>query len=221
MARILIVAAGDRGSALKRRLETAGHEVTLAGSFQDGATLLTGSSPDLLAAEVQLGAFNGLHLVLRHRMNHPKMRAIAINPFYDSVLAYEAANCGATFVTGSIEDPGLMGLISNLLIESNAPRRWPRKKPVNPLVVLITDRSAARVLDLSYEGLRIETNEAAELPSSLTIVFPDSGLAFEAHPVWCQPSPVGSWWYGAKIAALGQSAQREWRHLVDATTAAA
>jgi DNA-binding NtrC family response regulator len=220
MPTISIVAASGRGTTLKSRLEDAGHEVTLAGSFHDGAALLSSNSPDLLITEVQLGEFNGLHLVLRHRTKHPGLRAIAVNPFYDSVLAYEAANCGATYVTGSIEDPDLAGLVANLLIESNAPRRWPRKKPVAPLVVKITDRSA-RVLDLSYEGLRIETTAADDLPTSLTIVFPDSGIAVQAHRVWCRPSPLGSWWCGAKISSLGHSTQREWRHLVDATTAVA
>ena len=110
--------------------------------------------------------------------------------------------------------------MTNAILDSNPARRWPRKKPIDPLVVRITDRSA-RVLDLSYEGVRIETSEATELPASLKIVFPDSGVAIEAQPVWCLPTPVGSWWCGAKISGLGQSAQQTWRQLVDAVPASA
>ena len=113
-----------------------------------------------------------------------------------------------------------MGLVTGLLLDPNPARRWPRKKPIDPLVVRITDRSA-RVLDLSYEGVRIETSEATELPAPLKIVFPDSGVAIEAQPIWCQPSPVGSWWCGARISGLGQSAQQTWRQLVDAVPASA
>jgi hypothetical protein len=183
-------------------------------------TLLAGQPPELLVTEIRLGPFNGLHLVLRYRGRFPDLRAIAVNPFYDSVLAYDAANFGATYVTGAVDDTELVGLVKSLLVESNAPRRWPRMRPANPLVVQITNRFA-RVFDLSYEGLRIETHEAAELPESLTIVFPDVGVAVEAEPVWSQPSPVGSWWCGARISLPGQSARTEWRHLVDATAVVA
>src|SRR5262245_45120098 len=111
MPTISIVAASGRGTTLKTRLEEAGHDVTLAGSFHDAAALLSTRRPDLLITEVQLGAFNGLHLVLRHRGRLPGLRAIVVNPFYDPVLANEAATCGATYVTGSIEDPDLVALV--------------------------------------------------------------------------------------------------------------
>jgi len=219
MAKILVVAASGKGPILKALLEAAGHDVRLATSFPDAVASLTHTSPDLLVTEVQLGAYNGIHVVIRHRDSHPNMRQIVIGPYYDSVLAYEATNCGATYVAASADDPALVALVAGLLADSNPARRWPRKKPIDPLVVQITDRSA-RVLDLSYGGLRFETNEATELPASLKIVFPDSGVAIEAQPVWCQPSAVGSWLCGAAISGLGQSGLQAWRQLVDAVPAA-
>ena len=174
MPKILIVAASGKGPILKASLEAAGHDVRLATSFPDAVDIAGQTSPDLLLTEVQLGAFNGLHVVIRHRGRHPNMRQIVIGPYYDSVLAHEATNCGATYVTANADDPELVGLVAGRLAEGNPARRWPRKKPIDPLVVQITDRSA-RILDLSYGGLRFETNEVPHLPASLKIVFPDCG----------------------------------------------
>jgi DNA-binding NtrC family response regulator len=172
MAKILVVAASGKGPALQALLADAGHEVQLTTSFAEALLILTHESPDLLATEVQLGAFNGFHLVIRHRESHPNMRLMVIGPYYDAVLALEATNSGATYVAASTDDPELVGLMAGLLIENNPARRWPRKKPIDPLVVRVTDRPA-RVLDLSYGGLRFETNDATQLPASLKIEFPD------------------------------------------------
>jgi CheY-like chemotaxis protein len=218
MAKILVVAASGKGPALQALLEDAGHEARLATSFAEALATLAHQSPDLLVTEVQLGAFNGLHIVIRHRESHPNMRGIVIGPYYDSVLAHEATRSGATYVAASTDDPELVGLVTGLLIDTNPARRWPRKKPIDPLVVRVTDRSA-RVLDLSYGGLRFETNEVTELPTSLKIEFPDSGVAIEAQPIWCQPGPVGSWLCGVAVSSLGQSALQAWRQLVDAVPA--
>ena len=80
MAKILVVAASGKGPALQALLEDAGHEVRLATTFPDAVASLAQDSPDLLATEVQLGAFNGLHVVIRHRDSHPNMRVIVIGP---------------------------------------------------------------------------------------------------------------------------------------------
>jgi CheY-like chemotaxis protein len=218
MAHILVVAASGKGAALQALLENAGHDVRLATSFADALAVLTHEFPDLLATEVQLGAFNGLHVAIRHRHSHPNMRVIVIGPYYDSVLAHEATNSGATFVAANTDDPEIVGLVAGLLADNNPARRWPRKKPIDPLVAFITDRSA-RVLDLSYGGLRFETSDATGLPTSLKIEFPESGVAIEAQPIWCQPSPVGSWLCGVAISSLGQPALQAWRQLVDAVPA--
>ena len=182
MAKILVVAASGKGPALQALLEDAGHEVRLATGFPDALATLAHDSPDLLATEVQLGAFNGLHVVIRHRDSHPNMRVIVIGPYYDSVLAHEATNSPARPTSRpALTTRSLWDWWQVYLIDSNPARRWPRKKPIDPLVVRITDRSA-RVLDLSYGGLRFETNEATDLPASLKIEFPDSGVAIEAQP---------------------------------------
>lgn len=196
-------------------LQGAGHDVALATSFHDALVLLAHETPDLLMADLRLGAYNGLHLVIRHRHSHPKMRSIVFSNEHDLVLAAEANACGAIFATMPANERQLLDLVKAAFSE-NAARRWPRKRPIDPVVATIADRSV-RVLDLSYGGVRFETNESDEIAATaLEIVFPNSGFAFSAQPVWSQPGPAGSRLYGAALAGLNQVAQQEWRQFVDA-----
>jgi DNA-binding response OmpR family regulator len=208
---IVVTATGPEW--LVTSLQEAGHDVVRARSFHDALLLLANESPDLLVSDLRLGAYNGLHLVIRHRLSHPNMRSIVLSREHDAVLAQEAIACGAIYATVPADHRHLLDLVKAAFGE-NAARRWPRKRPIDPLVARIADRTV-RVLDLSYGGVRFETSEADELSAPLEIVFP-TGIAFSAQPVWSQPGPVGSRLYGAAVAGLGQLAQQEWRHLVDA-----
>ena len=218
MARIIVVTAGADAFIPTAPLAKAGHDVVTATGFQEAITLLADQSYDMLISEVQLGMYNGLHLAIRHRSSHPKMHCVILSPFFDPVLASESRACGATYGTIPLSERQLLEYVTGLLEEIQPPRRWPRKRPADPLVVKIADRSAL-VLDLSYGGMRLETRDHTELPGPLEIVFPESGMAISARAVWSQPSPVGSWWYGATVAGLEQSQQQEWRQLVDAVGA--
>jgi len=46
-------------------LSHAGYQVTSVGSFREATKVLSTDPPDLLITELRLGAFNGLHLVIR------------------------------------------------------------------------------------------------------------------------------------------------------------
>ncbi len=220
MAKITVVTAGQGVAIPTAALVAAGHEVTVARGFQEAVALLKHHSPDVLISELQLGMYNGLHLAIRHRTSHPMMRCVILSQTFDPVLAAEARACGATYGTIPADDRQLVELVTGQLAEKQPPRRWPRKRPADPLVVKIADRSAL-VLDLSYGGMRLETQDLAALPGPLEIIFPESGIAISAEAVWSQPGPVGSWWFGATVAGLEQSRQQEWRQLVDAVGASA
>src|SRR5260221_81572 len=84
MAKIMIVAMSGRGASLIDLLERAGHDVVAAGSVPDATAFLrTDRSVEVLIAEIQLGAFNGLQLVIRHQISHPLMRAIVLSRSHD------------------------------------------------------------------------------------------------------------------------------------------
>ena len=85
-------------------LSGAGYRVATSTSFEDGKALLEAEDPPaLLIVSVRLGAFNGLHLVIRGRLDHPGMAAVLTSDTHDPVLAAEAATYGAVYLSGALE----------------------------------------------------------------------------------------------------------------------
>ncbi|HEV8317257.1 MAG TPA: response regulator [Vicinamibacterales bacterium] len=74
---ILVVSQDDTNRAcVLQILAEAGYQTRGASTFEEGKRLLATTTPDLLIADERLGDFNGLHLILRGRANHPDMAAI-------------------------------------------------------------------------------------------------------------------------------------------------
>jgi len=85
-------------------LSAAGFRVLTSASFEDGKALLDATVPPaLLIASVRLGAYNGLHLVIRGRLDHPDMAAILTSDPPDPSLYAEAAKYGAGYLGGPID----------------------------------------------------------------------------------------------------------------------
>ncbi len=213
MGLILVAATSGCGPARQTFLECAQHEVVLASTAPRAIEVLASHSPDLLVSEIRLGPFNGLYLVIRHQESHPRMRAILIDQTYDRVLNRDAQRYGATYLSEPIDDATLLDHVSRSL--GGAPkRRWPRKQLAGELIAEVQQRSA-RVLDLSYGGLRLEMPDTTEFPGRFPVVFPGRGLAIQARAVWTHPAAPGAMWCGAERFEADPTTETEWRHLVD------
>src|SRR5438094_5946153 len=96
----VLVVDGDQPTLglLESWLADAGYDVVVCSRFEDAKTYLAGHAPDILLADIRLGAFNGLQLALLLKGEHPGSRAIVFSDYEDPVLQAEAARCGATFV---------------------------------------------------------------------------------------------------------------------------
>src|SRR3954471_20070592 len=98
-ARILVVLSDDESrSAVERALSSSDHHVTYLSRFQEAKQRIEIAPPDLIITAVKLGAYNGLHLVLRARDERAEMSAMVLHTEHDAVLEREAASAGATFV---------------------------------------------------------------------------------------------------------------------------
>ena len=72
----LIVLVNAHAVTLRRlgaRLSSKGHLVAAASSFPQARQLLQAVSPDLLIADIRLAAYNGLHLSILSRVDHPHL----------------------------------------------------------------------------------------------------------------------------------------------------
>jgi DNA-binding NtrC family response regulator len=94
-------------SELKRALETEGHTVRAADSFETARALLDVDEWDALIANAELGEFHGLHLALKARYASPHVRAIVVGAGPDPVLEAEAAENDVAYVEWPGDDARL------------------------------------------------------------------------------------------------------------------
>jgi sigma-B regulation protein RsbU (phosphoserine phosphatase) len=106
--------AADRAQTVDL-LEASGYDVMAAANFEQAKQLLASEDPDLLITDLRLGSYNGLHLVLRSRTDHPAMAALVTSRFPDPVLEAEAAREHARFILRPIADHELLEAITTML----------------------------------------------------------------------------------------------------------
>jgi DNA-binding response OmpR family regulator len=91
MYQILVVSNdGDNLSAMLDVFENAGYHATGARTFHEAQQRLGSDSPDLVIADERLGDFNGLHVLLTARAEHPHARAIVTTPARNRGLEADA-----------------------------------------------------------------------------------------------------------------------------------
>jgi DNA-binding response OmpR family regulator len=93
-------------------LRAAGYDATGAASFEAAKERIASQPPHLLIAASRLGLFNGMHLVVRGRIDHPEMVAIVTAHVKDPVLEAEASIYGAACVVAPQTPAELLALVS-------------------------------------------------------------------------------------------------------------
>jgi DNA-binding response OmpR family regulator len=213
MAQILVVAMNPESLDALPQLWRGGYDMLFASGFDAAVRMLERGEPDLLISEVRLGSYNALHLVIRSHRTHPKMRSILLDRVHDPVTEIDAIREGAVYlVQPSPED--LVDYAARLLAESTPQRRWPRKILTEGLAARVA-RRPARVVELSYGGMRLELNEAGRIPSRFQMTIPRFDMVVRARPIWTRHTPAGSVSCGAELSEGNPRTLALWRHFVD------
>jgi len=219
MRALVILVNADR-RALRHTealLSEAGHLVATIWSFAEAKKVLDSVIPDLLVADVRLGAFNGLHLAIRSRHEHPDIPVIITNEHADAITEAQALQYGAQFVAAPLENPALfLRCVESALAErrrTQAPvRRWSRQRVATAVQVSAGD-APAQIVDMSYGGVRLAFSDSVDLPGTFEIRLPSTGVTLKAHRVWTASSETkDQFWCGAE---LEETARRDWRGFVD------
>ena len=101
-------------TTLVTALNEAGHTTITAPSFRDGFRALTTTTPGMLVCSLRLGPYNGLHLLMRGRAEHPGLPAILLGP-PSEVVAGEARALGAAlYLTQPIDLDALTAAVADL-----------------------------------------------------------------------------------------------------------
>jgi DNA-binding response OmpR family regulator len=109
------------------RLTTRGFRVTVAETFAQAKPLLLSQPPSVLVTALRLGAYNGLHLVLRGKAVRPDMAALVTSTVDDVVLRADAEGMGATFIVTPVSEHDLIAAVLQTVF-----RRDGSLEPIRP-----------------------------------------------------------------------------------------
>lgn len=99
-------------------LSSSGFHVTVAESFAEAKALLGSRRPTLLLTEIQLGDYNGLHLVMHARALQPEVASIVTARRRDPVLQTEADRLGATFLLKPTTESELLAAVTRTMLRA-------------------------------------------------------------------------------------------------------
>ncbi len=94
---------------LASALRKEGYAALEATSFADGKRLWDTEHPQVMVADIRLGDFNGLQLLIRARAERPNLFAVITSPVADTVLEEETRRFGGTFL---IKPVGAMQILA-------------------------------------------------------------------------------------------------------------
>ena len=216
--KILIVDDNDAArTGLAMLLERADFTVFAAATFVEGRNALAKERPDLLIADVRLGEYNGLQLLASVTRVTP---AIIITGYPDPVLEADARRMGADYLVKPVSPWALVDLVRKR-VSAEEPvfrpaRKWERKQVSGSMPAKVGGEPA-RILDVSYGGLRFELERKPERPimTSFTLDFPASGVSVPVDVVWTTRVGEQHWVCGASVVQMEEAA-RAWHGLVDA-----
>jgi len=217
LAKILLVDddAATRAGLLEL-LTAAGYDARAAATFEEGMRALRVDAPDLLIADVRLGAFNGLQLLVSSPRTVP---AIVITGFADPVLESDARQHGADYVLKPVTPSVLLDMVRRRLAQGEASRfetlrRWQRTSVPGGIPARIDDQPA-RILDVSYAGLRFQIPRTGAAPASVDVRLTTADVTVRADVIWHTALGNHAWIAGAAVAQDDGATAHEWRTLVD------
>jgi DNA-binding NtrC family response regulator len=106
---------------LTKLLTSAGYEAVAASTFEQARQALDEAPPDLLIAHLRLGAFNGLHLVLRGRADGLEMSAIITTGPEDHALKSQVMEHGVLCVPTPLMTADFLAMVAKAIERRGSP----------------------------------------------------------------------------------------------------
>jgi len=196
-------------------LADSGYETITAHNVPTAMRALATENPDLMIVDIRLEGYNGLQVIL---MAPKPIPAIVVTGYVDPMLEADARRLGADYLVKPVSPPRLRALVAHRLSRTEREdfvpaRQWPRKR-VTDIVPIHLDATEARLVDVSYGGIRLEVHDprGAELPQALNLTLPTAHMSVPVDIIWKRRSTETTWVYGASIR---ETAEHEWRSFVD------
>lgn len=211
-----VLLVGTEESAPRGRLEAlrdAGFVVLPVRGFLEARQVMTEIEPEAIVTDVQLGDYNGLHLVAIAQVEHPRTACLVTGP-RDPALQAEAYHLGARYLVEPVSLDRLGAALTELVANPRPQRRWPRRRPAQEVASVVAGVEA-RIVDVSYGGAGIEFFGTDIPHDTLELVVPGTGLTVPVERVWTRRPGK------AQPVACGLALRRDsavdarWRTFVD------
>ncbi len=216
-ALIILVSGHPRTLRLTEALlSERGHLVAALPSSAEADVLLDSVTPDLLIADLRNGDYADLQIAIRSRIDHPDVPVIVTAAEPDEVAEAEARRFGASYLLAPLANPEFLPAVTAAIEKRRRAqppvRRWFRA-PAPRDVEVTAAAGRARIVDMSYGGVRLAFHAPCEIPATFDIAIPRAGVAVKAQRVWTAPSASGEhFWCGAAVVD-GLDAQ--WRQFIN------
>lgn len=171
---------------------------------------------EMLIIDSELMTIGSLMHVARYR---PTPRPVMVIGDQDVEAEVEAERRGATYLLRPLERGALLFAVTLALAEGRPMRRSARKLVQS--VPAAIEGVAARVIDVSYEGVRLElpAKDRAALPPFFTLRVPAYDVSVHVQRVWTGIGSTartsGALWCGGSLGMNQERAVVGWRMMVD------
>ena len=200
----------DTVKLLKRR----DYSVASASTVEDAYARIAQQPTDLVIAGTRVGSMNGLQFIVSCRTRKPDVAGMIIAAQPEHVSEMDAWRHGITPVFRPLDAEHFLMVVAEKLASIRQRQRWPRKK-VTAYVPLQVGGARARLLDVSYGGLRFQLEgESYQLKSPIRIDIPGSRLRVDAELVWSARAVDGASCL-CGVMLLGRYPAHAWRAFVD------
>ena len=139
----------------------------------------------MLITDIRLKADGGLRLIRLARAGQPAMAVVALASFPDPDVEAEVNRLGATYSLKPMDPQRLLAIVAERVSGPGRERRWIRKRVAGGIRARIGG-VRAKVLDMSYGGLKLEISMPPEKepPPSIEVSLMSFGLSVSADVMW-------------------------------------
>lgn len=213
--RALLVAGVAMKEGTADALRAGGMRITTARSFQQAIDLVVAEPLDALVTELRLGAFNGLHLIMRLRDHSPDAVAIVHTAFPDPVLEAQARQLGANYLVQDEDESALVDLVAARTGEREERRHGWRKKVAEPIAAVIAS-IPARLVDICADGFCVEVRQGL-VKSPVEMRIPGHDVSITARVVWARRTTDGldGLRLGANLLNVTSATALKWQDFVN------
>jgi hypothetical protein len=196
-------------------LSDAGYLVAASASYEDAQQLMDSVAPNLLIATFATDDDQGRDFAVWNRLRHPQVPVIVTHPAESREAGADMAFVGAAFTGAPLENPQFLPQVQAAVVEGQraqaAIRCWPRAT-VTGLVQVHVANAVARVVDLSYAGVRLMFDDRVAIPTSFEMALPTMAMPVQAERVWTVLDTDKRVCCGATVV---EAARETWRQFVD------